>query len=841
MTGGMDEMIGLGVVISLKDALSAGAGRVISKLEELEQKAKGSAAGVTTALREMKGGFALFLAGAAVLAGLNAATGTAQQFSSAIARVSTVVDSATISTAQLRKTALDLSATYGGGAAKQADALYYTLSTGIKDAAKATDMLGVANRFAIGGVTDVTTATRGLAYVTAAYAAQNVSAAHAADLLFKTSAAGLSTPEELAQSIGLVADTAANTGVRVEELAAAIGTATQSMTSESAIAGFRQMLANISHPMKTAREEAARLGVEFNSAHLRSVGFAQFLHEIVSSAKYTPESLEKLFHSVEGRSVAMALAAEQGQKFVGVLNDMQHAAGASDEAFRKVAGTSEFQQKLLDAGVNRAIIAIGAALEPVKARIIGALASIVAAFNRLPEPVINLLTRFVALSAALASVAGLFLMAKGALYLYGVAAAYVGPILTTMWGSLAAAAPWFVAIAAAAGLLYLAWTEDFGGIKTAVLDWYNSIALVVEGVVELFGSSSGGVGQIPQKLHQQLVDKGLWPIVRDLFVWGERIRDFYTGLWAGFKAGAQIALAPLGLVLRAVVAITDGLGWLYRKVAQVFGAPTVAGTRVMADSLRSIGKLVGVIAGAWVAVAAAARAAAVAQGAMAIGGALFGGKGGGAPSLGGSGFPVKVTNWPVGIGGAGGGSAGSMLGSARSALSWAGVAATGFIARFAPGVAATLATSVSTLAAGGTMAALVTVALPLALAALVGVGIGLLLDQLGVDDWIAKKLADPEGEANRRADLFKQQLDEQTAKRRDLVAQYESQGLSHGLAVYRADHPEAANPAAPAQAGAQPQRSRIELNVNLDGKALHRSVVEHEQAVEERTYGAVAR
>lgn len=841
MTGGMDEMIGLGVVISLKDALSAGAGRVISKLEELEQKAKGSAAGVTTALREMKGGFAVFLAGAAVLTGLNAATGKAQEFSSAIARVSTVVDSATISTAQLRKTALDLSATYGGGAAKQADALYYTLSTGIKDAAKATDMLGVANRFAIGGVTDVTTATRGLAYVTAAYASQNVSAAHAADLLFKTSAAGLSTPEELAQSIGLVADTAANTGVRVEELAAAIGTATQSMTSEAAIAGFRQMLANISHPMKDAREEAQRLGVEFNSTHLRSVGFAQFLHEIVSSAKYTPESLEKLFHSVEGRSVAMALAAERGSKFVGVLNDMQHAAGASDEAFRKVAGTSEFQQKLLDGKVNDALVAIGAALEPVKARIIGALAAIVAVFNRLPEPVINLLTRFVALAAALASVAGLFLMAKGALYLYGVAAAYVGPIVSTMMGSLAAAAPWFVALAAAAGLLYLAWTEDFGGIKTAVLDWYNSIALVVEGVVELFGSSAGGVGQIPQKLHQQLVDKGLWPIVRDLFVWGERIRDFYTGIWSGFKAGAQIALAPLGVLLRVIVAIGDVLGWLYRKVAQVFGAPTVAGTRVMADSLRSIGKLVGLIAGAWVAVAAAARAAAVAQGAMAIGGALFGGKGGGAPALGGgSGFPVKVTNWPVGIGGAGG-STGSMLGTARSALSWAGVAATGFIARFAPGVAATLATSVSSLAAGGAMAALVTVALPLALAALVGVGIGLLLDQLGVDDWIAKKLADPEGEANRRADLFKQQLDEQTAKRRDLVAQYESQGLSHGLAVYRADHPEAQNPAAPAQGTAPQQRSRIDLHVNLDGKAIHRSVVEHEQAVEERTYGAVAR
>ncbi len=615
---GTDDLIGLGVVISLKDAFSAGAQRVIHKLEELEKSAMNSAGAVTRSLREMKTGMALFVAGAVGLGALNYATNRAAQFSSAIARVATVADSAQFSTEQLRQTAMGMSAAFGGGAAKQADALYFTLSTGIKDVAKATELLTIANKFAVGGVTDVTTATRGLAYVTAAYAEQNVSAARAADLLFKTSAAGLSTPEELAQQIGQVSSVASQAGVSIEELMAVIGRSTQVMTSENAIAGFGQMLANVANGdhFKRTKEEAQRLGIEFNSTHLRAVGFQRFLQEIITSPKFAADSLEKLFHSIEARRVVMALAAQNGAQFNSVLEEMKHAAGATDAAFNKIAGTSEYRMKLLSAAIDSALIRVGQTLEPVKAAIAGAIASIVEAFNRLPQPVITAVTYMGALASALAVAVGAFLLVKGAIILWPILFGDIAIGLGTIYLALAPLMPALLSLAAVGALLYVAWTRDFGGLASTVTGWYHQVADVVSALVALFTGSEGGVGQISAALHDKLVANGLWPVVSALYIFGERVRELLVGAWRGFVAALEMGAGILMVVVRVVGWLAKAVWFLVEPILELVGHlfNWSAGNEAASDTMTVLGSIVGFVVGSMVAYRAIVTLAAAATG-----------------------------------------------------------------------------------------------------------------------------------------------------------------------------------------------------------------------------------
>lgn len=597
---GTDDLIGLGVVISLKDAFSSGAQKVIHKLEELEKSAMNSAGAVTRSLREMRTGLAGLAAGGIALGALNYATNRAAEFSSAIARVSTVADAAQMSTEQLRKVTMGLNAQFGGGAAKQADALYEAISAGFTSTTQALEVLTTANKLAVGGVTDVDTATKGLSAVMLAYADKGVKAAHASDLFFVAAAAGTTTIEELSRDLGQVVSVAAATGVSLEELLAGVTTATTvGMSTSSAIAGLTGIIANISRPTKHAAEEAKRLGIEFNTTHLRAVGFQRFLQEIISSPKFAATSLEKLFHSLEGKNTVMAIAAQNGAKFNEVMEAMGKSGGATETAFAKIAATSEYQGKLLTAAINNATIRVGEVLEPVKARIVGAVRAIVDAFNALPVPVIRAITYIGALSFALMGVMGAFLLVKGAMILWPILLGDIAIGIGTIYLALAPLMPLIIALATAAGILYVAWTDDIGGIATSLTDWYESAAEVVDGLVQLFTSSNGGVGQIPAELHDKLVAKGLWPTVEAIYIFGERIMDFLRGAWSGFVAAFKVAASFVTTVARAVLGLGGILWWVAAPIVELVARmfDWSAGSEAASTTMDGLGKVVGFVLG----------------------------------------------------------------------------------------------------------------------------------------------------------------------------------------------------------------------------------------------------
>ena len=86
----------------------------------------------------------------------------ANEFNTALAEVSTLLDNAAKEMPILEQNAKNLAATFGGSPTQQAQAFSQAISAGASNATDATAMLTAANKLALGGVTDVTTAVDGL-------------------------------------------------------------------------------------------------------------------------------------------------------------------------------------------------------------------------------------------------------------------------------------------------------------------------------------------------------------------------------------------------------------------------------------------------------------------------------------------------------------------------------------------------------------------------------------------------------------------------------------------------------------------------------------------------------
>ena len=89
------------------------------------------------------------------------AVNNAKQFGTAMAEVSTLLPG-DADMAPLSEAIKDLSKQFGAFPTDQAKAIYQIISAGAEDSAQAIEILTAANKLAIGGVTDVTTAADGL-------------------------------------------------------------------------------------------------------------------------------------------------------------------------------------------------------------------------------------------------------------------------------------------------------------------------------------------------------------------------------------------------------------------------------------------------------------------------------------------------------------------------------------------------------------------------------------------------------------------------------------------------------------------------------------------------------
>lgn len=299
---------------------------------------------------------------------------SAADFQEKMAEVSTIVDTTKTDMKALTKEVSATAKEFGKPHVEQAAGLYQILSAGITDTTKAMDVLRVATKAGIAGVTDTATAVDGITSILNAFGLEAEDAEHVADVMFETVKRGKLVFRDLSQFLGQAAPTFAAIGVPFETLLAAVATLTASgIKPAQAFEGLRSLAANIIRPSEQAKKTAAALGKEFSTSAVRAKGLAGFLREISEAAKGNEEVLGTLYGDITGLNVALVLGGQQANRFEGDLRGMEEGAGAMGEAFEKMSEIYKQNRREYEASMEGFKIAFGNQFLPTMTAVLQAL------------------------------------------------------------------------------------------------------------------------------------------------------------------------------------------------------------------------------------------------------------------------------------------------------------------------------------------------------------------------------------------------------------------------------------------------------------------------------------
>ena len=271
-----------------------------------------------------------------------------QEFEMALREVESISDATRDKVRSLGNELIRLSGSLPLSAVDLTKGYYEVLSAGITDSAEAMTVLKVSAGLATGGLTDTTTTVDALTTALNAYGLKAESASRIADILFETVRLGKVRMGDLAGSIGVAIPFAAELGVSMEELGAAVATMTGAgVDVELTITSLKNLMAELLTPGKQAKEMAEDLGIQFDATALRTKGLRGFLDELRVATEGNREALAVLYPEIRGLLGVLSLTGEQWSKFDDYLTQISTHFGAADKAAAEMNDTLENQGKIL--------------------------------------------------------------------------------------------------------------------------------------------------------------------------------------------------------------------------------------------------------------------------------------------------------------------------------------------------------------------------------------------------------------------------------------------------------------------------------------------------------------
>lgn len=286
-------------------------------------------------------------------------------FDQAMRQVWTLTDQTKEEFDAMRQSVIELSKEGPYSASELANALYQVISAGV-DASNAIDFLGLAMKAAQAGAADLFTAVDGLTTILNAWGLEMKDLESVSDAVFVAVREGKTTFQELAQSIGIVAPTASQAGVSLEEVLSAVAALTkQGIDTQRAMTSLNYAIQSIIAPSEKAKKTAQDLGIEFNATQLKAMGLAEFLQYVGNAAGGNSEALRDLFGSVEALRGVFALTGTAAEDFAEILGEIENGAGETEKAAGKMTDSLENQFKRLQNIFDAIKLKVGEALTPL--------------------------------------------------------------------------------------------------------------------------------------------------------------------------------------------------------------------------------------------------------------------------------------------------------------------------------------------------------------------------------------------------------------------------------------------------------------------------------------------
>ncbi len=388
------------------------------------------------------------------------------KFNAGMANVISLAPDAAEEIAGLSGGVQDLAVEMGASTTDMTDGLYQVVSAfGLSG--DSMDTLRANAMAAAAGLSTTTEAINLTSAVTKGYGDTTAEAVqHAADLALKTVQLGQTTFPELAASIGSVTPLAAALSVTQEELFGVMATATGVTGNAAAVSTqFRGVLQSLMSPTESMTAAFEQLGVTSGQQLIDIYGLEDGLNNIMQIAQASGQPLQAYIGSIEGQTLAMALAGPQADTWAQKTQALREAAGTTAAAFEaQTQGINANGFALQQNAIQMQVLSqqIGQALQPAITMImpyvqqfIGWVQQLVQRFTELDPKTQTIILGVIGFAAAL----GPLLMVLGPI-VTGIGS--VGVVLGAVLSPIG-----LVVIAVAA--LAAAFATDFGGIRTTVV------------------------------------------------------------------------------------------------------------------------------------------------------------------------------------------------------------------------------------------------------------------------------------------------------------------------------------------------------------------------------------
>ncbi|RKY09819.1 MAG: phage tail tape measure protein, partial [Planctomycetota bacterium] len=322
--------------------------------------------GITGALNPLSMGLGklkMMLAGGGIIYGVNNTVKTFATFEKQLAEVSTMLDGQSMRyLPRYSRAVQSMSMSIGESTDTLSRGLYDILSASIP-ASKALDVLEVSSKAAAAGLTTTGVAADAITTIIKSYRLEADDAASVSDLLFAIVKRGKTTFGELAPNIGKVASLAANAGLSLEEMGAALSTMTRSgVRTDIAITGLKAIIATMMKPTDEAADLFQnKFGVAMNTATLRAEGLTGILSRLSGVSQETVAAIFPNIRALTGLSASIANASGQ----YGDLAFMQNRAGLSMEAYGKMTSITQHSIDKFKMAFTAAKASFGEGFAPV--------------------------------------------------------------------------------------------------------------------------------------------------------------------------------------------------------------------------------------------------------------------------------------------------------------------------------------------------------------------------------------------------------------------------------------------------------------------------------------------
>lgn len=295
---------------------------------------------------------------------------SAADFETSFAKVSTLLDTNALDVEAYKKRIMQVSSEMNVSTDELCESIYQAISASV-DQADAIDFATKAMKLAKGGFTDTATAVDIMTTAINAYGMSAADAESISDKLIMTQNKGKTTVGDLAAAMGRVIPAANTFGVSLDELCGYYATMTANgiATAETTtyLNSMIKELGTGSDTLYTQLENATEsvLGEKKSFQELRAEGYTvlDVIGILGQYSEQTGDSIIGMFSSSEGGMAAQVLA----NNIDGVtrnINAMKDSAGATEEAYKKMASTSAASFKKIQNQVKNMFTELGQKLMP---------------------------------------------------------------------------------------------------------------------------------------------------------------------------------------------------------------------------------------------------------------------------------------------------------------------------------------------------------------------------------------------------------------------------------------------------------------------------------------------